>query len=76
MTLPLEGWWCMPCFNEFVCVYWGLDPFSTLFELYRGLSFYSRRKPATPITHSVAVNLRAPAGTDQPRMITALRVYR
>ncbi len=29
------------------------------------LSVYGRRKPATLVAHSVAVNLRAAAGTDQ-----------
>ncbi len=28
------------------------------------LSVYGRRKPAIPVAPSVAVNLRAPAGTD------------
>ncbi len=38
------------------------------------LSIYGRRKPATPVALSVAVNLRAPAGTDNQGCVSHLRM--
>ncbi len=38
------------------------------------LSVYGRRKPATPVVLSVAVHLRAPAGTDNQGLISHLRM--